>query len=86
MSKKAEPKWHPASEKPTGKHDSFVVLVACEGQYYIYFDCIYDEDDGFEFWEDQGYEGCWWSSIKEVIVGWMRQEDLEKYLISLHNE
>ena len=86
MSKIAEPMWYPASEKPTGKHDSFVVLVSSAGQYYIYFDCIYDKDDGFEFWEDNGYEGCWWSPIKEVIVGWMCQEDLEKYLISLHNE
>lgn len=84
MSNRAEPIWHPASEKPTGKHDSFVVLVACAGQYYIYFDCIYDEDDGFAFWEDWGYDGCCWSSIKEVIVGWMPQEELEEYLISLH--
>ena len=83
MSKKAEPTWHPASEKPTGKNDSLVVLVACKGQHYIYFDCIYEEDDGFEFWEDKGFGDYWWSPIREVIIGWMRQEDLEEYLISL---
>ena len=84
MSKESGPMWHLASEKPTCKHDSFVVLVTREGQYHIYFDCTYDEDDGFEIWEEHGFDGSWWSSIKEVIVGWMNQEDLEKYLISLH--
>ena len=86
MSKKAEPMWHPASEKPTDEHASYAVLVESHGKRYIYFDSNYDEYNGFEFWEDQDYGIYCWSPIKENVIGWMNQEDLEKYLISLHNE
>ena len=84
MSKKAEPMWHPASEKPTDEHAYYAVLVESCGERYIYFGSNYYEHNDFRIWVDQGYGDYWWSPIEEKVIGWMNQKDLEEYLISLH--
>jgi hypothetical protein len=84
MSEKAEPKWHPASEKPQNENASYVVLAEfCDGN-LLHFDATYEEGRGFMFFDDKGFGDCWWSPIREKLIGWMYQEELQEYLISLH--
>ena len=77
---KKELKWNPTSKKPAGKYANVVVLV--EGN-YIYYDIRYDEDEGFLYWKNDGYNGAWWAPIEEEVIGWMYEDELSAYLTSL---
>ena len=77
---KKELKWNPVSEKPTQKYAS---VVARDADGRIHYGIRYDEDDGFEYWKDEGYIGGVWSPMEEEVVCWMYEDELSAYLTSL---
>ena len=67
-------KWHKATEKPQGMYPS-VVLLTANGT--VKFNAQYDGENFCE-WGDE-----WWVDVKEEIVGWLYEKDVEEYLLTL---